>query len=151
MYTRKHTYVVSKIIEAPILYVYEWCTDFQESDPKLTSLKNKRIILFRTKDRVVYVSQFVKHGQLRNAVYVVTLYPKKKAWHLDYHGDGDDEVGEYALVKLSAKRTRLNMTFKDSYKIRNPPSKSADSKRTNEMWDKYVTAIEKDYARSQRT
>lgn len=150
MYTHKHTVKVSKIIEAPLSYVYDWCTDFRESDPKLTGSKNKRRILLRTRNRVVYVSQYVRQGQLRNAVNVVTLYPNK-AWHLDYHGDEDDEVGEYRLVKLSRKRTRLNMTFKETYKIRSPPSKASDTRLTNEVWDKYVAALEKEYARSHRT
>ena len=150
MYTHRHTYKISKIIEAPLSYVYDWCTDFRESDTKITGSKNKRRILLKTKNRVVYVSQYIKNGQLRNAVNVVTLYPNK-AWHLDYHADEDDEVGEYRLAQVGPKRTRLNMTFKESYKIRNPPTKATDIKLTNEVWDKYVAALEDDYARSHRT
>ena len=149
MYTQKHTFRVSKIVRAPLSYTYDWCTDFRETDPKLTGSKNKRRMLFRTKHRVVYVSQYMRRGQLRDAINVVTLYPKK-FWHLDFHGDEDDETGEYALARLDAKRTRLKMTFTEAYKIRNAPTKAADIKHTNEIWNKYVATLEKDYARARR-
>jgi hypothetical protein len=147
MYTHKHTLHISKTIEAPLRYVYDWCTDYRESDPKIIGSKRRRRILFRAKNRVIYVSEYMKNGQPHNAVNVVTLYPNK-GWHLDCVGDEDDEVGEYHLVRLSPKQTRLDMTFRESYKIRNAPTKAVDTRLTNEIWNKYVATLEKDYAKS---
>ncbi len=146
MYTRSHTFHVSKIIEAPLQFAYRWCTDYRESDPRILGSKNRRKILFKSKNRAVYVSLYVRQGKQRSAVNVVTLHPPA-AWHLDFIGDDDDESGDYHLTRLGPKRTRLEMKFSESYKMRDPPTKPADIKSTSQVWDKYVTALEKDYAR----
>jgi hypothetical protein len=137
---------VSKIIRAPIRFVFDWCTDYRESDPKITGTKSRRKILSRKENRVVYLSQYRMHGKPRSAVIVVTLYPHE-AWHLDFIGDDDEEVGEYVLKRLGPRKTRLDMTFLERYTMRGAPSKTQDIKATHEVWDKYVAALERDYTR----
>lgn len=145
-YTKVHTFKVSKTIRAPIRFVFDWCTDYRESDPKITGSKNKRKVLSRKENRVVYLSQYRMRGKPRSAVNVVTLYPHE-AWHLDFIGDDDEEVGEYVLKRLGPRKTRLDMTFMEHYTMRGPPSKAQDIKATHEVWDKYVAALERDYTR----
>lgn len=48
------TIKVTKTINAPLRYVFNWCTDFREDDPALTNSKGSRKILEKTKKRVVY-------------------------------------------------------------------------------------------------
>lgn len=144
--TKTHTFRVSKTINAPLRFVYDWCTDYKESDPEITGSVTKRKILLKTQHRVIYTSVYKSDGKPRSAVNVVTLYPPK-AWHLDFIGDEDDETGDYVLKSLGPRRTRLHMTFTEHYKIRRAPTKAQDVKHTNEVWDKYVAALEKDDAR----
>jgi len=146
MYTKSHALHVSKIIRAPLRFVFDWCTDYRESDPKIIGSKSKRKILLKNKRRVVYVVNYRSRGKPRSAVDVVTLYPPK-AWHLDFTGDEDDEIGDYALTSLGPQTTRLDMKFKEHYKISNAPTQSEDVKTIHEIWDKYVAALERDYAR----
>jgi len=146
-YTKSHRFHVAKIFRAPFRFVYDWCTDYRETDPLITGSKSKRKILLRTKHRVVYTVGYRHEGEERSAVDVITLYPPK-GWHLDFVGDEDDEEGDYILSSLGPRRTRLDMTFTEHYKIRGAPSKMEDTKQTHEVWDKYVAALEKDYARS---
>ena len=146
-YTKSYSLRVFKIIHAPSRYVYHWCTDYRETDPKITGSKSKRRILLRTKHRVVYVENYRSRGKVRSAIDVVTLYPPK-GWHLNYVGDDDDETGDYGLTSLGPQKTRLQMTFTEHYKIRNPPPKKEYTKQVDIVWDKYVTALEKDYRRS---
>jgi hypothetical protein len=40
---------VSKTINAPLRYVYEWCTDFREDDPQITGSKSQRKVLEKTR------------------------------------------------------------------------------------------------------
>jgi len=138
---------VSKVIKAPIRFVYGWCTDYRESDTKITGSKAKLRILLKTEHRVIYVSSYKSGGKARNAVNVVTLYPPK-TWHLDFIGDDDDEIGDYLLTRLGPQRTRLDMTFEEHYKMRRAPTKAQDLKHTNEVWDKYIAALENEYARN---
>ena len=144
-YTRSHRYHISKTIHAPLRFVYDWCTDYRESDPRITGSKYKRKILMKTKHRVVYVSSYRNRSEMRSAVDVVTLHPPN-AWHLDFIGDEDDETGDYALSSLGPRKTKLNMTFTAHYKIVNAPSKAQDAKQTREVWNKYAAALERDYA-----
>ena len=145
-YTESHTVRVSKIINAPSRFVYEWCTDYRESDPKISGSKAKRRILLKTNCRVIYLSLYRSERRSRSAVNVVTLYPQT-AWHLDFIGDEDDEAGDYMLTRLGPQKTRLDMTFEEHYKVPKAPTKAQDLKQTNIVWDKYVSALEKEYAR----
>ncbi len=143
-YTKNHTFRVSKTLNAPLRFVYRWCTDYRETDPNITGSKTKRKILLKTEHRVIYTTTYISGGKPRTAVDVVTLYPPR-AWHLDFVGDEDDETGDYVLKKVGPRRTRLDMTFTEHYKIRKAPTKAQDTKHTHEVWDKYAAALEKDY------
>jgi hypothetical protein len=140
-----HTVHVSKVIKAPLKFVYNWCTDFREDDNKITGSKTKRIILQNTKQRVIYISTYKSRGKTLSGVNIVTLRPPN-AWHLDFAGQEDDEIGEYKLTRIGPRKTRLTMTFKEKYKIANAPTKEEDTKSASQFWDKYVAALQKDYA-----
>ena len=142
-----HTISVSKVINAPLRFVYRWCTDFREDDNRITGSNNKRKILQKNLKRVVYVTTYSKAGVSKVGVNWVILSPPN-SWHLDFIGEEDDEEGEYRLTRLAARKTRLDMRFSEKYKVRNAPTQKEDAKHTEEIWDKYVAALEKDYARS---
>ncbi len=148
-YTKTHSFRISKIIHAPLPFVYNWCTDYRESDPKITGSMAKRKILLKTVRRVIYTSAYRSGGKPKTAVNVVTLYPPKW-WHLDFIGDEDDETGDYKLTRLAPRKTRLDMSFIELYKMRKAPTKAEDTKHTHEVWDKYVAALERDYARRKK-
>ncbi|MDG6996899.1 MAG: hypothetical protein JRN52_13345 [Nitrososphaerota archaeon] len=136
---------ISKTINAPIRYVYSWCADFREADPKITGSKSKRVILEKTKKRVIYVQLFQREDGQEVAVDIVKLNPFK-SWHLDYFGEEDDETGDYVLTSLGKNKTRLDMTFKEKWKeIAKIPSKKELVDHTSRVWDKYVAALEKDF------
>ncbi len=82
-----------------------------------------------------------------STVRIVTLHPPN-SWHLDKVGQEADEIGDYRLTKLGPRKTRLDMTFKAKYKIANAPTSEEDTKETHRVWDKYTSALEKDYART---
>jgi hypothetical protein len=145
--TGSRTIHVSKIINAPVRFVYNWCTDFREDDNKLSGSKTRRIILQKTKRRVVYISAFKWTGRSRYGVQIVTLRPPNR-WHLEYFGEEADEIGDYRLTKLGPQRTRLDMTFKEEYKISGAPTRKEETKQTSGVWGRYVAALERDYARS---
>jgi hypothetical protein len=145
--TRSRTIHVSKIINAPLRFVYNWCTDFREDDNKLSGSKTKRIIMQKTRRRIIFISAFKWAGRSRYGVQIVTLR-RPNRWHLDYAGEEADEVGDYQLTKLGPHRTRLDMAFKERYKIGGAPTRKEETKQTSEVWDRYVAALERDYARS---
>jgi hypothetical protein len=142
-----HTYRVSKIINAPLKFVFDWCTDFREDDNQITGSKTQRRILQKTKRRAIYISTYGRDAKMVSGVNIVTLKPPK-AWHLEYVGEEEDEIGSYKLKRLGSGKTRLDMTFTEKYKISNAPTKEEDRNHTEQTWDRYVTALERDFSSS---
>ena len=139
-------YHVTKVLSAPIKFAYKWCTDFRDSDPKITGSGNKRRILEKTKARVIYTIRYKSGGRTLNAVNIVTLHPPR-SWHLDSRGEEDDEVGEYTLSTLGPSRTKLDMKFIEYWKTRSYPSSTEYIEQIHDVWNKYAAAMEKDYNR----
>jgi len=136
---------VSKTINAPMKYVFNWCTDFREDDPALTGSKSQRKILEKTKKRVVYASIYTGNdGSLKVGVNIVTL-KSPVSWHMEYFGEEDVELGDYKLVSLGKNKTKLNMVFKEKWKTETIPTIEEQVESTNKVWDQYVAALEKDY------
>ena len=142
---------VSKTINAPLRYIFNWCTDFREDDPQITGSKSQRKILEKTKKRVIYAQVYEgADGKDKMAVDIIMLKPPS-SWHLDYFGEEDDETGEYRLKSLGKNKTRLDMVFREKWKnIAKVPSIEEQMRNTNEVWDKYVAALEKDYNSERR-
>jgi hypothetical protein len=143
-YSKRHTYRVMKTINAPLKFVYNWCTDYREDDNELTGSKAQFKILQKTSRRVIYLRTLERDGKTLTAVKMVTLQPPK-AWYLDQVGEDEDAIGIYKLTRAGAERTKLNMKFTEKYKVSDVPTKEQDRRQTDQMWDKYVAALEKDY------
>jgi hypothetical protein len=140
------SYRASKVMNAPIKYVYDWATDFREDDNSFWGGRHRRIILSKSKTRCVYAQyQGGSGGKPKLAVTTVTMNPSKYSWHLDYYGEEDTETGEYRLSKLGNDRTKLTMSFKNFWKNGKGPSEKEFEDGTKELWDKYAAALETDY------
>ncbi|MGI0078443.1 MAG: hypothetical protein ACRECH_02355 [Nitrososphaerales archaeon] len=144
------TYRISKTINAPLPFVYEWCTDFRDDDTQLTGSKSIRHVVEKTEKRVVYVVDYKVNGKDLWHASVIALNPPN-SWHLETACDKyEDEIGEYNLTKLGKGRTRLDMVFRMRYK--NPPYKIDTKKEweedTSRFWDKLIAALDRDYAKS---
>jgi hypothetical protein len=138
------TYRATKTINAPVRFVFNWCTDFREDDPALTGSSSERKILDKTKKRVVYTSIYKgSDGTQKIGVNIVTL-KAPTTWHLDYFGEEDNEIGDYKLTALGKNKTKLSMVFKETWKI-DQPTVEEQVESTNKTWDKYVAAIEQEY------
>jgi hypothetical protein len=142
------TYKFSKVIEAPLPFVYNWCTDFREDDAGLTGSQTKTKILEKTKTRFIMTDSYMEKGKPVESVTVVTLKPPN-AWHLDYAGnEAESEVGSYKLTRLGAKRTRLDMEFTMMYGPgRRVPSKGELVDGSSKFWDKLIVHLMNDYSK----
>jgi hypothetical protein len=144
-YSKCHTYRVTKTIEAPLKYVYDWCTDYREDDNQITGSRTQFKILQKTNRRVIYLRISEREGKPMIGVKMVALHPPK-SWYLDQVGEDEDAVGTYKLTRVGSEKTRLDMIFTEKYKIRDAPSRKQDRNQTTQMWNKYVAALENDYA-----
>jgi hypothetical protein len=143
----KKNYRVSKVFDAPLDFVYNWCTDFREDDNKITGSSSRRHIVDKTKRRFVWIAHYKTAGKPFEAVRIVKLRPPN-AWYLDGVGDDEAEVGKYQLTPVGPNRTRLVMTFTIDYRSATPESKRQWEGETSDEWDKFKAALEREYKKS---
>lgn len=137
---------MSNVINAPIKYVYDWATDYTEEDNSIWGGKYPKIILLKTRTKTVYA--YYKEGsdgKPKLGVRFVSLRPSIYSWHLDYYAEEDIETGEYKLVRLGKRKTRMDIVIKNKWKHGKGPSSNDFEKNANLVWEKYGAALEKDY------
>jgi hypothetical protein len=140
-------YNVSKTFDAPLEFVFDWCTDFREDDGKMVGSEAKHHFLERTDERVVWVTNYEEGGKMMEGFRVVWLEPPD-SWHLDASADVR-ELGDYKLTSLGKDRTRLDMVFQLSYDDpKDVRDKKEWEKEVLEEWDTYGKHLEQDYKKS---
>ncbi len=138
------TYRLSQTFNAPLGFVYKWCTDFREDDWKYTGSKARRTFLEKSKDKYIWKVRYREGRKTKEGVRVVWFRPPS-AWHLDTCGDGR-EVGDYKLTPKGKDRTRLDMVFDVTYDdSRDVESKEEWERDSKEHWKLYAAALERDY------
>lgn len=135
-------------IHAPLEYVFNWCTDFREEDPRITGSTSKRLVLEKSQRHAIYVVLTDKRnneGKTPGRIYLVKFEPPY-SWHLEAHGKGFDTVGKYRLSSISSRMTRLRVDFKHTYyDTSNLPSNKEKESETKENWKKYIFSLERDF------
>ena len=140
-----HYATVTKTINAPIKYVYEWCTDFRSDDGKFSSSKTRQRVIHVGSDRVVRIIEGVTPIESpKVAVELVRLIPPD-AWHKDQIGVTDLDAVDYKLVRLGSGRTRVTLSLTERWMTRTHPTRSQWVRNANERWDNLVAALEEDY------
>lgn len=133
-------------------FVFEWCTDFREDDHKMKGTDQwertaRRLLLEKTKERVIWVTKHGKGKDYREGIRAVWLNPPD-SWHLDTCGD-HRELGDYRLTPLDKAKTRLDMVFQiyyDDPKEVKTASEWAKGPRKN--WSAFATYLQADYEAS---
>jgi hypothetical protein len=146
-YSFTETYRVSQIFNAPIDFVFGWCTDFREDDWKMTGSRVRRHFLERTKKRILWVSEYREGGEKKQGIRAVWLKPPY-SWHLDTCGDRR-ETGDYILTRLGRNRTRLDMVFTVTYDRRQDVEDKVQwEKESKAEWKVFAHYLESDYKSS---
>ena len=135
------------MINVPLRYAYDWCTDYRSDDGKLSRSKPRFQVLRLSGDRVVRVRYSPRTAKsLRVAVELVRLRPPD-AWHLDQIDEADFNTVDYKLTRLGPKKTRLTLDLVERWMIPNFPPKADWVHGTNLYWDSLVVALEERYLR----
>jgi hypothetical protein len=142
-----HYAQITKTINAPIKYVYEWCTDFRSDDGKLSSSKTRHNVIHVGSNRVVRIIERVTPIERpKMAVELVRLIPPD-AWHKDQIGETDLDAVDYKLARLGSGRTRVTVSVTERWMTRKHPTRSQWVSNANKTWDNLVAALEEDYRR----
>jgi hypothetical protein len=136
---------ISKIINAPIAYVYNWCTDFRADDPKIIGAPYTRNVIEKTKKRAVWIQHYTRDGVEKEGIRYVTLSPPN-SWHMEGVNEEMDRTGDYSLRPLGKDKTKLQIVIRTRYKSIEPEPVSKLKENISADWEKYKAALEKEYA-----
>lgn len=136
---------ISKTVEAPLSYVYRWCTDFREDDGRFSSSRPAFRVIRAGRDRVarVRIGPPVK-GKRRVAAEVVRLRPPR-AWHVDQVDEDDLASIDYRLTSLGPRRTRLVLSILERWMTPKHPSVEEYRTSTGRYWDVLIEALQRAY------
>lgn len=136
---------------APVGFVFRWCTDYQPTDPRLEGETYRRKVLERTRRKVVYEDLEELPGGWSWARHVVTLEPPDH-WRSDSVGNRRDFLLDYRLRALPGGRTELRFLGR-----RTPtplggtnPSRRAFAASMASTWKRFRRQLESEYRRSRR-
>ena len=139
------SYRFSQKFNAPKDFVYSWCTDYREDDPKMLGSKFRRRFIERTSERVVWwVDEGGEKVRKPQPVRVVWLSPPDR-WHLETCGDGF-EIGDYRVTSLGSEKAKLDVEFTvvlDSKRLAGASKLMRANGRNH--WKAYAKFLERDY------
>lgn len=139
------SYSISVVIEAPLKYAFQWCTDFREDDPTIAGRQFGRHIIKRQGREFVWIQHYVRDGKESEGVRIVELHPPD-AWENDAINEEKESFFTYKMSPLGKKRTRLTIRARVAYRTVEPEDVSALKEVLSADWAKYKAALEKDYA-----
>jgi len=139
---------ISKVVNAPLRYVYDWCTDYRADDGRLQRkdrIKPKFRVLRVSPLRVVRV-RLAPNGSPDPdiAVDVVRLDPPAD-WHTDQIDERDRMALDYHLVRLGPKKTRLELYVTERWVTRDYPTPRELRQQVSRTWDRFLAQLEERY------
>jgi len=138
---------VSRVIRAPLRYVYDWCTDYRDDDGRFSKARSPptyRVTQVSPR-RVVRIR--IAGGPGRDpamAVDLVRLNPPY-SWHLDQIDETDQQSLDYRLTSLGRKRTRLQLLVTERWVTPDFPTREELRTQVAGTWGRLGAAIEADF------
>lgn len=138
--------------DAPLRFVFDWCTDYSDRDPKLEGESYTRRILERRARRVVYEDLDESKSGWMWSHWTVTLRPPN-GWDGRAVGSHRNWTLRYRLRAVSPEETELTLRGRRTPAgIGGPnPSRRSFEKGLAANWAHFRAALEADYRRSLRT
>jgi len=139
---------VSKVINAPLGYVYDWCTDYRPDDWRLQRKRRGGLTfqVYRISPHRVVRIRVVPRGSPEPdiAVDVVRLDPPAD-WHTDQIDERDRMALDYHLVRLGPRKTRLELLVTERWVTPEFPTRRELRQQVSDTWDRLSTALEERY------
>jgi hypothetical protein len=137
-------YGISVTFDAPLTFVYKWCTDFHADDPKIIGAPYTRHVIEKTKSRAIWIQHYSRGGVEMEGVRIVNL-TQPRSWHLESVNEELYRSGDYILTSLGRGKTKLTIKLKTDYRTIEPVSAFKLNQDLTEDWEKYGAALQKDY------
>jgi hypothetical protein len=139
-------YEVRVEFDAPLEFVYRWCTDYTPSDARYEAGRFRRRILAKSAKQVVYEDLDDTPEGWYWTRHVVRLSPPD-GWHSDSVGNRREVRLDYRLERLEGDRTRLTLSARRrpaGIGGKNPP-KAEWERNVSGSWVKLRRALEREF------
>jgi hypothetical protein len=148
---RVTTYRYRIAFNAPLPFVFRWCTDYQPSDALLEHESFRRKILERGRRRVVYEDLEEVAGGWSWRRHVVALDPPNH-WHSESIGNYRDIELDYVLRELPGGRTEMRFLGRRRPAVLGGanPTVREFGRSMDVSWRLFRKQLERDYLRSRR-
>ncbi|HTT14256.1 MAG TPA: hypothetical protein VMG81_00515 [Thermoplasmata archaeon] len=145
-------YRITADFDAPLAFVFDWCTDYRTDDAARAGEHYDRRILQRTAREVLYEDLWWEPDGWRWRRTRVALRPPDQ-WLAESRGNYRDARIEYRLTELPRGRTRLALRMRRRPVPDHPgqPARGPFERGLRTLWRHYRTALEADYARAVRS
>ncbi len=142
-------YRISVEFEAPLPFVFRWCTDYRTDDARRAGETYERRILSRTPREVVYEDLWWLADGWRWRRYRVILRPPDR-WHADSVGNIRDASLDYRLTALPGDRTQLELVARRRPATGRPgqPPRRAFERELRQLWAHFARELHRDFRRS---
>jgi hypothetical protein len=144
-------YRIRVTFDAPIDYVFAWCTDYTPDDAKLEGEAYTRKVIERTKRQVTFEDlEETKEGWAWGRD-VVTLRPPNR-WHMKGVGNQRDVEADYRLKALPDGRTELDLRWRRRPKVPDAAKLTKSQREASSLraWKMFGAALEGDYKAGRR-
>lgn len=138
--------------QAPVRFVFDWCTDYTPEDPVLEKDNYTRRILSRTSRKVVYEDLSDSPDGWMWSRQQVSLHPPNR-WHAEAMGNHRTWSIDYELVERA--RGVTEMLFRGERRATFPGEKNPPKARLEgelrQSWKNFAKALERDYRAHQKS
>lgn len=142
-------YRIRTELDAPLDFVFRWCTDYATNDGKLSGEPYERRIISRTPERVVLEDLWWTSDGWKWRRSDVRLSPPDR-WHSDSVSNIRDASIDYRLTTLPGGRTRLLIVMHrrpGSIRPVQPPRAVLEAE-IGRLWDRIGASLAREYRRS---
>jgi len=144
-----HRIRVTKVLNAPARYVYDWCTDYRSDDWKVArpgTHPRFRVVKLSPR-RLLRIRLTTARGpDAAVAVDLIRLTPPFR-WHTDQIDEEDLETVDYSVEPLGRDRTRIVVSVVERWMVPQHLTRSGTAARVRGAWDRYAGLIESRYRR----
>ncbi|MCI4352357.1 MAG: hypothetical protein L3K14_03090 [Thermoplasmata archaeon] len=142
-------YHVQATFRAPRPYVFAWCTDYSPGDAQLEGEGYRRMVVQRTRRRVVFEDLEESPRGWDWTRCDVELTPPDR-WHMESTGNRREVVADYQLTELPDRRTQLDLWWRRRPGLLEftPRSKTEGERSGTVGWKHFTRALERDYRKS---
>jgi hypothetical protein len=144
-------YRIRVTFDAPVDYVFSWCTDYTPEDGNLEGETYTRKIIERTKRQVIFEDLEETKTGWDWGRDVVALRPPNR-WHMKGVGNHRDVEADYRLQALPDGRTELDLRWRRRPKVPDAAKLTKAQREASSLraWKLFGAALERDYKAGRR-